>query len=120
MADDTSGNPLSNLLGRLGLPADQLAAVQSQLGRAFLPTEQLQMMRDLLTTFSPSMDQLAAVRAGLDAQRVQLEAMLGQLDEMEATLERLSGTAEQLLAMQEPVQRFVRLLGGDDRSRRDG
>ncbi|HEU5083201.1 MAG TPA: hypothetical protein VFU14_07675 [Acidimicrobiales bacterium] len=95
-------NPLSGMLGRLSA----------------LPAEQLRLMRDLLDTFSPSMDQLGAIRRELEAQRAQVEAMLAQLEHMEATLERLVATAEQLRAMQEPFQRLTHLFNPDrDRDR---
>ncbi len=102
MADDEGSNPFAQMLGRLGLP--------SELGKAFHPAEQLRLMRDLMETFSPSMDQLGAIRRQLEAQRAQLEAMMSQLDEMESTLARLASTAEQLHAMQEPFQRVTRLF----------
>lgn len=115
MAEDPT-NPLFQMLGRLGLPADQLSSLQHQLGRV-MPSAQLELMRDLVDTFSPSGDQLTAIRRQLEAQRAQLEAMLVQLDEMESTLSRLAATAEQLHAMQEPFQRIAHLFmpGGQDR-----
>ncbi|HUG36881.1 MAG TPA: hypothetical protein VML54_08025, partial [Candidatus Limnocylindrales bacterium] len=100
MADD-AGNPLAQVFGRLG---------------RVMPTEQLKLMRDLVDTFSPSGDQLTAIRRQLEAQRVQVEAMLAQLEDMEATLSRLATTAEQLHAMQEPFQRLTQLFNpGQDR-----
>lgn len=117
MADDDRTNPLAQVLGRLGLPADQIAGLQHQLGRVLMPGEQLQTMRDLVVTFAPSLDQLHAIENQLEMQRTQLEAMLGQLDEMEATLERLTSTAEQLRAMQEPFLRVTRFFNPDDRER---
>lgn len=117
MAED-AGNPLAQMLGRFGLSGDQLASLQSQLGRV-MPSEQMKLMRDLLDTFSPSGDQLSAIRRQLDAQRVQLEAMLAQLEDVEATLDRLATTAEQLHAMQEPFQRLTHLFSpGQDRGER--
>jgi len=114
-ADDADRNPLGSILGRLGLSGDQLNTLQHQLGRV-MPSEQLKLMRDLVDTFSPSGDQLAAIRRQLDAQRSTLEAMLAQLDDMEATLARLADTAEQIQAMQEPFHRLTHLFtGGPDR-----
>jgi len=107
--DDGGPNPLGQILGRLGLSGDQVATLQHQLGRV-MPSEQLKLMRDLVDTFSPSGDQLAAIRRQLDAQRSTLEAMLAQLDDVEATLERLASTAEQIQAMQEPFQRLTHLF----------
>lgn len=115
MAEDAT-NPLAQVLGRLGLSGDQLSSMQHQLGR-LMPAEQVRLMRDLIDTFSPSGDQLTAIRHQLEAQRVQVEAMLVQLEEMEATLARLAATAEQLRSMQEPFQRLTHLfLPGQDRS----
>lgn len=115
MADDPGSNPLAQMLGRLGLSGDQLASVQHQLGR-LMPSEQMKLMRDLVDTFSPSGDQLSAIRRQLEAQRAQVEAMLVQLEDMEATLARLADTAEQLRSMQEPFQRLTHLfLPGHDR-----
>ncbi len=117
MADDQGTNPLAQMLSRLGLSGDQLASLQHQLGRV-MPSEQLKLMRDLMDTFSPSGDQLAAIRRQLEAQRTQVEAMLVQLGDMEATLARLADTAEQLRAMQEPFQRLTHLFTpGQDRDR---
>lgn len=117
MADDAA-NPLAQVLGRLGLSGDQLASLQGQLGRV-MPGEQLKLMRDLVDTFSPSGDQLSAIRRQLEAQRVQVEAMLAQLDDIESTLDRLATTAEQLRAMQEPFQRLTHLFApGQDRGER--
>jgi len=116
-ADDPGtgpSNPLGSILGRLGLSGDQLSTLQHQLGRV-MPSEQLRLMRDLVDTFSPSGDQLGAIRRQLDAQRVQLEAMLSQLDDMERTLTRLADTAEQIQAMQEPFHRLTSLFTGTDR-----
>ena len=115
-ADDTGSgsNPLGSILGRLGLSGDQLSTLQHQLGRV-MPSEQLKLMRDLVDTFSPSGDQLAAIRRQIEAQRLQLEAMLSQLEDMERTLARLADTAEQIQAMQEPFQRLVHLFPGFDR-----
>ncbi len=113
MADD-AGNPLAQVLGRLGLSGDQLSSLQGQLGRV-MPTEQLKLMRDLVDTFSPSGDQLAGIRRQLEAQRVQVAAMLVQLEDMEATLSRLASTAEQLHAMQEPFQRWLHVFGAHDK-----
>lgn len=113
MADD-AGNPLAQMLGRLGLSGDQLSSLQGQLGRV-MPGEQLKLMRDLVDTFSPSGDQLAGIRRQLEAQRVQVEAMLAQLEDMETTLSRLASTAEQLHAMQEPFQRLTHLFAPPDR-----
>lgn len=114
MADD-AGNPLAQMLGRFGLSGDQLSSLQNQLGRV-MPAEQLKLMRDLVDTFSPSGDQLTAIRRQLEAQRVQVEAMLAQLEDMEATLSRLADTSEQLRAMQEPFQRLTHLFNpGQDR-----
>jgi hypothetical protein len=110
-ADDHGTNPLAQVLGRLGLSGDQLSTLQNQLGRV-MPTEQLKLMRDLVDTFSPSGDQLVAIRHQLEAQRVQVEAMLVQLSDMEETLERLAETAEQIQAMQEPFHRLTHLFGG--------
>jgi archaellum component FlaC len=106
---DEAGNPLTQMLGRLGLSGDQVSSLQSQLGRV-MPSEQLKLMRDLMDTFSPSGDQLAAIRRQIEAQRVQLESMLVQLEDMEATLSRLATTAEQLHAMQEPFQRLTQMF----------
>lgn len=118
MAGD-AGNPLAQMLGRLGLSGDQLSSLQQQLGR-IMPSEQLKLMRDLMDTFSPSGDQLTAIRRQLEAQRVQVEAMLVQLEDMESTLDRLATTAEQLHAMQEPFQRLTHLFSpGQDRGERD-
>lgn len=114
MADDAPGNPLSQMLGRLGLPTDQISNFQQQWGRMLNPTEQWQTVRDLLATFSPSMDQLETISRQLENQRTQLEAMISQLDEMEATLERLTSTAEQLRSMQDPFLRFNRFFGSED------
>ncbi len=113
MADEDRTNPFAQVLSRLGLPSDQITGLQHQLGRMFLPGEQLQTMRDLVVTFSPSLDQLESIRTQLELQRTQLESMIGQLDEMEATLERLTSTAEQLHAMQEPFLRVTRLFQGE-------
>lgn len=114
MADD-AGNPLAQMLGRFGLSGDQLSSLQNQLGRV-MPAEQLKLMRDLVDTFSPSGDQLTAIRRQLEAQRVQVEAMLAQLEDMGATLSRLADTSEQLRAMQEPFQRLTHLFNpGQDR-----
>lgn len=114
-ADDSGfgSNPLGSILGRLGLSGDQLSALQHQLGRV-MPSEQLKLMRDLVDTFSPSGDQLAAIRHQLEAQRTQVEAMLVQLQDIESTLDRLAQTAEQIQAMQEPFQRLTHLFS--DRS----
>jgi len=108
-ADDAGSNPLSQVLGRLGLSGDQLSTLQNHLGRV-MPTEQLKLMRDLVDTFSPSGDQLAAIRRQLELQRTQLEAMLAQLEDVESTLERLAETAEQIQAMQEPFHRLTHLF----------
>jgi methyl-accepting chemotaxis protein len=114
MAED-AGNPLAQMFGRLGLSGEQLSSLQSQLGR-IMPSEQLKLMRDLVDTFSPSGDQLTAIRRQLEAQRVQVEAMLAQLEDMDATVARLADTAEQLRAMQEPFQRLTHLFSpGSDR-----
>jgi len=107
--DEGPANPLGQILGRLGLSGDQLGALQHQLGRV-VPGDQLKLVRDLVDTFSPSGDQLAAIRRQLDAQRSTLEAMLAQLDDVEATLARLADTAEQIQAMQEPFQRLAHLF----------
>jgi uncharacterized protein (DUF3084 family) len=104
-------NPLGGILGRLGLSGDQVSSLQSQLGRV-MPSEQLKLMRDLVDTFSPSGDQLAAIRRQLELQRTQLEAMLAQLEDMESTLDRLADTADQIQAMQEPFQRLTHLFTG--------
>lgn len=108
MAED-AGNPLTQMLGRLGLSGDQLSSLQHQLGRV-MPSEQMKLMRDLVDTFSPSGDQLSAIRRQLEAQQVQVEAMLAQLDDIETTLDRLATTAEQLRAMQEPFHRLTNLF----------
>lgn len=108
MAED-AGNPLAQVLGRLGLSGDQLSSLHSQLGRV-MPSEQLKLMRDLVDTFSPSGDQLTAIHRQLEAQKVQVEAMLTQLEDMEATLARLASTAEQLQAMQEPFHRLTQMF----------
>lgn len=113
MAQDSS-NPLGQLFARLGLPTEQIGALQHQLGKAFMPAEQLRMMRDLMTTFAPSGVQIDGVRKALEGQRAQLETMMGQLDEMEATLERLAATAEQVHSMQEPFLRLTRAMFGGD------
>jgi hypothetical protein len=110
-ADDGGSNPLTQILGRLGLSGEQVSTLQHQLGRV-MPGEQLKLMRDLVDTFSPSGDQLAAIRRQLEVQRVQVEAMLAQLEEMEGTLERLAQTAEQIQAMQEPFHRLTHLFSG--------
>jgi len=117
-ADDGGTNPLSQVLGRLGLSGDQVSTLQHQLGRV-MPSEQLRLMRDLVDTFSPSGDQLVAIRRQLELQRTQLEAMLAQLDDVESTLERLAATAEQIQAMQEPFQRLTHLFGGERPGRAD-
>lgn len=118
MADDAS-NPLTQVLGRLGLSGEQLSSLQHQLGRV-MPSEQLKLMRDLVDTFSPSGDQLVAIRRQLEAQRVQVEAMLVQLEDIESTVDRLATTAEQLRAMQEPFLRLTHLFSpGQDRGERD-
>jgi archaellum component FlaC len=118
VADDAT-NPLAQVLGRLGLSSDQLSSLQSQLGRV-MPSEQMKLMRDLVDTFSPSGDQLSAIRRQLEAQRVQVEAMLVQLEDIESTVDRLATTAEQLRAMQEPFQRLTHLFSpGQDRGERD-
>ncbi len=88
-------------------PSEQLTALQESLGRAFVPGEQIQAMRDLIATFSPSSDQLASLGRQLEAQRAQLQTMLAQLGEMELVLERLTETSEQLRAMQEPFLHFA-------------
>ena len=119
MADEAS-NPLAQVLGRLGVSGDQLASLQGQLGRV-MPSEQLKLMRDLVDTFSPSGDQLTAIRRQLEAQRTQVEAMLVQLEDMESTLDRLATTAEQLQAMQEPFQRLTQMFApGSERGDRRG
>jgi methyl-accepting chemotaxis protein len=116
---DDAGNPLAQVLGRLGLSGEQLSSLQQQLGRV-MPSEQLKLMRDLVDTFSPSGDQLTAIRRQLEAQRVQVEAMLAQLEDMDATVARLADTAEQLRAMQEPFQRLTHLFAPNQgRAERD-
>jgi methyl-accepting chemotaxis protein len=113
VAQDSS-NPLGHLLSRLGLPTEQIGALQQQFTKALLPAEQLRMMRDLMGTFAPSSDQIEGVRRQLDGQRTQLESMMAQLDQMESTLERLAATAEQVRSMQEPFLRLTRTLFGTD------
>ena len=88
-------------------PSEQISALQQSLGRAFVPGEQVQAMRDLVATFSPSADQLASLERQLEAQRAQLQAMLAQLGEMESVLQRLTDTSEQLREMQEPFLQFA-------------
>lgn len=107
-------NPLGALFSRLGLPTDQIDKLQHQVGKALMPAEQLRMMRDLITTFAPSADQLEAIRRQLEAQRAQLESMNTHLDEIEQTLDRLANSADQVNAMQEPFLRLARTLFGGD------
>ena len=118
MAQEPS-NPLGQLFSRLGLPTDQISALQHQFTKAVMPAEQIRMMRDLIGTFSPSVDQIEAVRRQLEAQRAQLEMMSDQLDEMDTTLQRLAATAEQVRSMQEPFHRLTRSLFGTEEDEGD-
>lgn len=113
MAQEPS-NPLGQLFSRLGIPTEQISALQHQFTKAVMPAEQLRMMRDLIGTFAPSVDQIEAVRRQLESQRAQLATMSDQLDEIESTLERLADTAEQVRNMQEPFLRLTRTLFGTE------